>query len=79
MATVQINTKRLHTIMAQRLWSEQDLAREMGLAYSFVNRIVNGRRVQGDGNAPISRHWMGGVWSTWWWMGRIRMLAKGRV
>lgn len=48
MATVHINTDRLHAIMAQRQWSEQDLAREMGLAYSFVNRLVNGRRGVGS-------------------------------
>ena len=47
MATVQINVDKLHAIMAQRQWSEQDLAREMGLAYSFVNRLVNGRRRPG--------------------------------
>lgn len=47
MATVQINTSKLHAIMTERHWSEQDLAREMGLAYSFVNRLVNGRRSAG--------------------------------
>ena len=48
MATVQINAKKLHVIMTERHWSEQDLAREMDLAYSFVNRLVNGRRGVGS-------------------------------
>jgi plasmid maintenance system antidote protein VapI len=30
--------------MAERDWSERDLAAHMGVAYSYVNRVLNGKR-----------------------------------
>ena len=44
MATVQLDVERVRAYMAQQGWSERDLAQQMGVAYSYVNRLLAGKR-----------------------------------
>lgn len=44
MATVQLDVERVRAYMAQQGWSERDLAQQMGVAYSYVNRLLVGKR-----------------------------------
>ena len=47
MATVQLDVERVRAYMAQQGWSERDLAQQMGVAYSYVNRLLSGKRQVG--------------------------------
>ncbi|MCL5972638.1 MAG: helix-turn-helix transcriptional regulator [Firmicutes bacterium] len=47
MATLHINTYRLGAIMTERHWTERDVAREMDIATSNLNRILNENRGSG--------------------------------
>ena len=44
MATIRVNDKRLRAIMAERGWTERELAAQMDIAYSYINRILSGQR-----------------------------------
>ncbi len=47
MATLVVNVVVLRRFMEQRGWSERDLAEHMDLAYSYVNRVLGGKRRPG--------------------------------
>lgn len=47
MATVQLDVERVRAYMAQQGWGERELAKQMGLAYSYVNRLLSGKRQVG--------------------------------
>jgi transcriptional regulator with XRE-family HTH domain len=47
MATVQLDVERVRDYMAQQGWGERELAKQMGLAYSYVNRLLSGKRQVG--------------------------------
>ncbi|OLZ09845.1 helix-turn-helix domain-containing protein [Sulfobacillus thermosulfidooxidans] len=47
MATLVVNVAALRRFMEQRGWSERDLAEHMDLAYSYVNRVLGGKRRPG--------------------------------
>lgn len=47
MATLRVNIEGFRKIMTDRDWSERDLAKNMGLAYSYVNRILADKRQPG--------------------------------
>lgn len=44
MATLQLNVPRTRQYMATQGWSEHDLAWHMDVAYSFINRVLTGKR-----------------------------------
>jgi transcriptional regulator with XRE-family HTH domain len=47
MSMVAIRPERVRALMAERHWSEKDLARAIGVNHSQVNRVLNGRRRPG--------------------------------
>lgn len=47
MATLTVNVPVFRTFMEQQGWSERDLASHMDLAYSYVNRVLGGKRRPG--------------------------------
>ncbi|MCY0881175.1 MAG: helix-turn-helix transcriptional regulator [Firmicutes bacterium] len=47
MATLRVNTQAIRIFMTDRGWSERELAQQMHLAYSYVNRILAGKRQPG--------------------------------
>ncbi len=48
MATVTLNIPLVRKFMAQREWSERDMAGHMHIAYSYLNRILSGKRQIGN-------------------------------
>ncbi|MCL4352278.1 MAG: helix-turn-helix transcriptional regulator [Firmicutes bacterium] len=44
MATMQRNTARLRAMMAERGWTEHELARAMDIGYPYLNRLLKGQR-----------------------------------
>lgn len=47
MATLRVNVAGVRRFMQARGWSERDLACHMGLAYSYVNRVLGHKRQPG--------------------------------
>ncbi len=43
MATVTLNIPLVRKFMAQREWSERDMAGHMRIAYTYLNRILSGQ------------------------------------
>lgn len=44
MATVVLNVPYVRQWMDQQGWSERQMAQQMGIAYSYVNRLLTGQR-----------------------------------
>ncbi len=47
MATLGVNVAVMRRVMEQHGWSERELAMHMDLAYSYVNRVLGGKRRPG--------------------------------
>lgn len=47
MATLRVNVSAFRRLMEERGWNERDLAAHMGLAPSYVNRVLNAKRQPG--------------------------------
>ncbi|MCL4318766.1 MAG: helix-turn-helix transcriptional regulator [Firmicutes bacterium] len=47
MATLGVNVGVIRRFMEQHGWSERELALHMDLAYSYVNRVLGGKRRPG--------------------------------
>lgn len=47
MATLRVNISAFRRLMEERGWNERDLAAHMGLAPSYVNRVLNSKRQPG--------------------------------
>ncbi len=47
MATLSLDVPRVRRYMAEHGWSERDLAARMEVAYSYINRVLNGKRQVG--------------------------------
>lgn len=45
--TIAIRVDRVRALMADRHWSEKDLAAALGVDHSQVNRVLNGKRRPG--------------------------------
>lgn len=48
MATLELDIARVREYMAQQGWRERELAQQMGVAYSYVNRLLSGKRHGGS-------------------------------
>ncbi len=48
MATLRVNVDTFRHLMQEKQWSERDLSLHMGLAYSYVNRVLAGKRQPGS-------------------------------
>jgi len=48
MAILRVNVAAFHQLMEHHGWSERDLSERMGLAYSYVNRVLAGKRQPGS-------------------------------
>jgi transcriptional regulator with XRE-family HTH domain len=48
MAILKVNVDAFRHLMAQYGWSERELSEHMGLAYSYVNRVLSGKRQPGS-------------------------------
>jgi transcriptional regulator with XRE-family HTH domain len=46
-ATLDVNVPVMRHFMDERGWSERELASHMDLAYSYVNRVLGGKRRPG--------------------------------
>lgn len=44
MATLQLNVPRVRQYMDRQGWSERELAGHMDVAYSYINRVLTGKR-----------------------------------
>jgi len=42
-----INLERIKAFMTYNGWSEYELAKRMGVSYSYVNRVLSGKRTPG--------------------------------
>lgn len=42
-----INLERIKAFMTYNGWSEYELAKRMGVSYSYVNRVMAGKRMPG--------------------------------
>lgn len=47
MATLQLNVERVQECMKANGWSERELAKHMDVAYSYLNRLLRGKRSPG--------------------------------
>lgn len=47
MAMLRVNAPAFRKLMEANGWSERDLSEKMGLAYSYVNRVLSGKRQPG--------------------------------
>lgn len=47
MATLRVNVAVFRKLMEERGWNERELATEMGLAHSYVNRVLAYKRRPG--------------------------------
>ena len=71
MATVQLDVERVRAYMAQQGLSERELAQQMGVAYSYVNRLLSGKRQVG----PRASRWRdvnGRLFCALFWIPRHR-------
>lgn len=48
MAILRANVPAFRQFMERRGWSERELSEHMGLAYSYVNRVLSGKRQPGS-------------------------------
>ncbi len=48
MAMLRVNVSAFRQLMEHHEWSERDLSERMGLAYSYVNRVLAGKRQPGS-------------------------------
>ncbi|MCL4521514.1 MAG: helix-turn-helix transcriptional regulator [Firmicutes bacterium] len=48
MAILRVNVAAFRQLMEHHGWSERDLSERMGLAYSYVNRVLAGKRQPGS-------------------------------
>jgi transcriptional regulator with XRE-family HTH domain len=42
-----VNLERIKAFMTYNGWSEYELAKRMGVSYSYVNRVMSGKRMPG--------------------------------
>lgn len=47
MATLRVNVEAFRQLMRERGWNERELASQMGLAHSYVNRVLSHKRQPG--------------------------------
>jgi transcriptional regulator with XRE-family HTH domain len=47
MATLRVNAVAFRRLIEENGWSERELAIHMGVAYSYVNRVLSGKRQPG--------------------------------
>ena len=48
MAILRVKSATFRKLMEHRGWSERQLSEHMGLAYSYVNRVLSGKRQPGS-------------------------------
>ncbi len=48
MASLRVNVAAFRRLMQEQQWSERDLSMHMELAYSYVNRVLAGKRQPGS-------------------------------
>lgn len=48
MAALRVNVDAFRRLMHEKGWNERQLAQNMELAYSYVNRVLSGKRQPGS-------------------------------